>query len=582
MSLYEDFLSRINQKFAEDSDTMPMSAFIEANTHLKNKPFSFKGYEFQRQIVDDLHLDMSVIKCSQIGLTEVQIRKFLAFLKRTAGINGIFSLPNDDMYKRVSQTRIKPIVDDDAVFNQHNPSKKPVRSMALYQIDDSFGFITGGKEGDATSINADIMFNDEVDLTDQEILALYGSRLQGSDIQMRQGFSTPTFEGYGIDSSYKASDQHEYLCRCTRCNHWNLPVFTPRFIRIPGLTSDLNDLSEIDTEIAAELDFTNAYVMCEQCAAPLDLGDPTIREWVPRHPGRMSRGYWVRPFSTSRIGLRYIVSQLLDYKRKNSIRRWYNTVLGEPYNDAKARLTLPEIEAVMQGEGRPDVSSDTPVAIGIDVGQTCHVVLASLGHSVPLVFDWLQVPSDNLKEKVSELRETYNVVAGGMDLNPYAPLAREIRDDSKSVIMPIEYATSPKAAALTLVKDEFGNITHVSSNRTGIIDAIVGDIRTQKISLAGYGNKKLVIQTHLQDMVRVEINEQPAKWVKLTGDDHFFHALGYLKHSLRVHNFISDQTEEEERQMMALLGLEPSVQHSEALLGVVSRRKTPSVLGLSY
>ncbi|RWI74768.1 phage terminase large subunit family protein [Mesorhizobium sp.] len=578
MSLYADFLTRLQQKFPEDGAEMSMSDFICANTTLRKKPFSFKGYEFQRQIVDDMHLNLSVIKCSQVGLTEVQIRKFLSFLKRTSSINGIFSLPNDDMYKRVSQTRIKPIVDDEQVFNQHEASKKPVRSMSLYQIDDSFGFITGGKEGDATSINADIMFNDEVDLTDQEILALYGSRLQGSDIRMRQGFSTPTFEGYGIDSSYKASDQHEFLCRCG-CGHWNLPTFTPRFINIRGLSSDLNDLSEIDLEMSAKLDLDNAFVMCEHCGAPLELGEPDRREWVPRHPGRLGRGYWVRPFATPRLSVRYIVQELLEYKRKNSIRRWYNTVLGEPYNDANARLSIPEIEAVMKGEGVINVADQSPVAVGVDVGQTCHVVVASLGLPIPVVFEWLQVPSDQLKTKLAEIRARYRVVAGSMDLNPYAPLAREIRDDSKGIIMPIEYATSLKAAPLTPVKDELDNITHFSSNRTGIIDKTVGHIRSRQIAFGGYGNKKLIIQQHLQDMVRVELPEQPAKWVKLTGDDHFFHALGYLLHSLRIHDYIAAQDEQEERQMALLFGLSPTVQHNASGLDFRSRIKSPSLLG---
>lgn len=581
MSLYEDFLTRLEQKFADDSEQMSMSAFITANTHLRKRPFSFEGYEFQRQIVDDLHLNLAVIKCSQVGLTEVQIRKFLAFLKRTSSINGIFSLPNDEMYKRVSQTRIKPLVDEEQVFNQHESSKKPVRSMSLYQIDDSFGFITGGKEGDATSINADIMFNDEVDLTDQEILALYGSRLQGSDIRMRQGFSTPTFEGYGIDSMYKASDQHEYLCRCSRCNHWNLPTFTPPFIHIPGLSSDINDLTEIDNDMATQFDLDGAFVKCEHCGGPLELGDPSKREWVPRHPGRISRGYWVRPFATPRLSVRYIVEQLLDYKRKNSLRRWYNTVLGEPYNDANARLTIPEIEAVMKGERDVEIARGSPVAIGVDVGQTCHVVVAHLGSAVPVVFAWLQVPADQLKGKLAELRETYNVVAGGMDLNPYAPLAREIRDESKNVIMPIEYSTSPKAAPLTFVKDELDQITHVSSNRTKIIDDIVGDIRGQRINFAGYGNKKVIIQQHLQDMVRIELPEQPAKWQKLTGDDHFFHALGYLRHSLRIHEVILAQEEEDERQMAMIFGIMPTVQQNDAGLSVRERMKSPSVLGLA-
>lgn len=581
MSLFDDFLSRLDQKFANDSDNMSMSAYMEANTYLRKKPFSFDKFEFQRQIADDLSLNLAVIKPSQVGLTELQIRKFLCFLKRTSSINGIFSLPNDDMYKRVSQTRIKPMVDEQEVFNQHSPSKKPVRSMSLYQIDDSFGFITGGKEGDATSINADIMFNDEVDLTDQEILALYGSRLQGSSIRMRQGFSTPTFEGFGIDSAYKASDQHEYMCRC-RCGHWNIPTFTPKFIHIPGLSSDIADLSEIDVDLAAKLDLENSYVQCEHCAAPLELADPDTREWVPRHPSRRSRGYWVRPFChPTQFSVQYIVEQLLEYKRKNAIRRWHNTVLGEAYNDANARLTLAEIEAVMKSEGKPDVGSEVPVGIGVDVGQTCHVVVASLGHKVPFVFDWLQVPSDKLKETLAELREKYNVVAGGMDLNPYAPLAREIREDSDGIIMPIEYATTPSAAPITLIKDEFDQVTHVRSNRTQIIDAIVGDIRKQRIEFTGFGNKKQIIQTHLQDMVRIELPEQAAKWVKLTGDDHFFHALGYLKHSLRIHEFISNLDEKDDRQMAMILGLVSTVQQNEAALGVRSRMKAPSVLGLA-
>lgn len=579
MSLFADFYTRLQQKFPEDGTEMSMSDYICANTSLRKKQFSFKGYEFQRQIVDDLSLNLSVIKCSQVGLTEVQIRKFLSFLKRTNGINGIFSLPNDEMYKRVSKTRIKPLVDDELVFNQHEPSKKPARSMDLYQIDDSFGFITGGKEGDATSINADIMFNDEVDLTDQEILALYGSRLQGSDIKMRQGFSTPTFEGYGIDSSYKASDQHEFLCRCV-CSHWNLPVFTPNFVRLPGLSSDVNDLSEIDTDMAAKINFDDAYMMCEHCGRPLDLGEPDMREWVPRHPGRLGRGYWVRPFATPRLSVRYIVEQLLDYKRKNSMRRWYNTVLGEPYNDASARLSIPEIEAVMKGEGAVDVPLGSPVAVGVDVGQTCHVVVAHLGLSVPVVFQWLQVPADDLKETLATIRTKYQVVAGAMDLNPYAPLAREVRDESQRKIMPVEYATSLKAAPLTPVKDETDTITHFSSNRTGIIDKVVGSIRNLNIAFAGYGNKKLIIQTHLQDMVRVELPEQPAKWVKLTGDDHFFHALGYLLHSLRIHAWQNMQVDQDERQMSMLFGLVQAVRQNEAGLNYKTRIRTPSVLGL--
>ncbi len=308
---------------------MLMSDWIVKNTRLRKRPFSFAGYEFQRQIVDDMHPNMSVIKCSQIGLTEIQIRKFLAFLARNVGVSAIFTLPDDAMYKRVSQTRVKPLVESEAVFNMQT-SEKPIRSMALYQINQSFGYFTGNKEGDATSINADALFHDEVDLSDQEMLALFQSRLQGSDYRITQGFSTPTYEGFGVDAGFKVSDQHEYMCRCTKCGHHNIPAFTPDFVTIPGLSGDINDLSEIDAEIASHLDLGAAYVRCENCGARLELHEPSLREWVPRYPGRRQRGYRVTPFATPRLTVEYIVDQLLQYKQRDALRRWYNTVLGEP------------------------------------------------------------------------------------------------------------------------------------------------------------------------------------------------------------------------------------------------------------
>ena len=127
-----DFRSQLRQRFAEDSINMSMSEWVEKNTHLRKKQFSFEGYEFQRAIVDDMHPDIHVIKCSQIGLTEVQLRKFAAFLTRTTAVNAIFSLPTDVMFKRVSQTRFGPLIEGEQVFNMTNDSSKPVRSVGRW------------------------------------------------------------------------------------------------------------------------------------------------------------------------------------------------------------------------------------------------------------------------------------------------------------------------------------------------------------------------------------------------------------------------------------------------------------------
>jgi hypothetical protein len=580
-----DFRAQLRQRFAEDSINMSMSEWIIKNTHLRKKQFSFAGYEFQQQIVDDMHPDLWTIKCSQIGLTEVQLRKFAGFLARTTAVNAIFSLPTDVMFKRVSQTRFGPLINDEPVFNMASVDK-PVRSVGLYQINQSFGFFTGGKESDATSINADALFQDEIDLADQEMLALYQSRLQGSDYKITQSFSTPTFEGYGVHAGFQTSDQHEYVLKCEGCNHYNIPQFNPKFIHIPGLSSDINDLSEIDSELADKLDLRAGYVRCEACGRRLNTSDPSLRSWVPRFPGRRSRGYRVSPFCVHRIANpEYIVDQLLKYKKRDALRRWYNTVLGEAYNDASARLSEVDIRAVMKGEGSADVSSLEPVMIGIDAGLTCHITLATIGQAQPVVFSFRQVSADNLYDEVKTILGRYNVVGGCMDRNPYTPLANEIRDLSAGRILPVQYAGQPGAAAVTFVKDELDQLSHLVGNRTTMLDAVAGAVRKRRVSFYGYGRLERIILDHLQDMVRIEneLNEKtkdeiPARWAKLTGNDHFFHSLGYLLYAIRVNTAI-DYREEDPRTQVTVSNVVVPVQNASRL-GLQRGVRTPTSLGI--
>lgn len=585
-----DFQTQLRSRFAEDSISMSMSEWIEKNTTLRKKPFSYDGYEFQRQIVDDMSPNMSVIKCSQIGLTEVQIRKYLAFHSRNVGVSGIFSLPTDEMFKRVSQTRVKPMIDNDSVFNL-NSVETPVRKVSLYQIGQSFAYFTGNKESDATSINADILFHDEVDLSDQEMLALFQSRLQGSDFRITQGFSTPTFEGFGIDATYKASDQHEYLARCTRCNHHNIPRFTPEFICLPGLSSDINDLTELDDEIVERIDLGAAYVRCEKCGSALDMVDPKLRSWVPRFPGRRGRGYRVSPFCVPRLTVDYIVDQLLKYKKRDAIRRFHNTVLGEPYNDSNARLSDEDILAVMKS-GSSIGNPEAPVVVGIDMGITCHIVLMHLGHEHPVAFSWRQVLADNLYDEVETIMKDYNVVGGCMDRHPYTPLANDIRNLTDGLIVPVEYANTPTAPAIQIVNDELDNLSHIRGNRTMMIDTVAGAVRKRKVEFVGYGRHQSLIQTHLKEMVRIEketatgqldTDKQqqwgpPAFWQKLSGNDHFFHALAYAFYATRVHDALEYRSDADMRTMFATSSLTIPVQN-DVSLGVKSRRREAISIG---
>lgn len=555
VSLFTD----IRQRFSVDSSNMPMSEWISRNTTLRGLPFSFKKFPFQKAIVDDMHPNLCVTKLSQVGLTETQIRKAAAFVTRNRGVTLLFTFPTEDMQKKTSQTRIQPLITENPAFNRaKDTGMTQIRSVGIIQIESSFLMITSCTEGEATSTPADVVFNDEVDLSDPSILALFSSRMQASDWKIRQQFSTPTFSGYGIDQAYQVSDQQEYFVKCDACNHWQLPTFSRKFVRLPGLP-DSADLIDIDQALldTSKIDLDLAYVACERCNAELDLGRADNRNWVARHPHRThARGYQVRPFSVSTLSPKYIIEKLMEYRRKGFLRGWYNTVLGETYEDGDVRLTDAQIDACAE-RGHPERLRDvdpatTPLFLGIDIGLVCHItVLAPRDRRYPKLQDmeavaFEAIPVDYLIERAKWYQENYLVVGGATDRHPFVPTANALFEATNGIVIPYEYRGQAE------LKDKVDTDRAIQINRTMAIDTVANLIRTGKTILSGYGDQKSTLNVHLKNMVREETPEKPAVWKKLSGaqtQDHYFHSLVFAYSAVRQYlgDFIGSEQSKEKR-----------------------------------
>ncbi|WMC09519.1 phage terminase large subunit family protein [Oceanimonas pelagia] len=468
--------------------------------------------------------------------TEVQIRKALAILKRSPGISLIFTLPNEKMYKRISKARIQPLLDDRAFRNPDAAGTK--QAMSLMKIGSSWLYVTGAAEADATSINADIVFNDEIDLTSQDMLALFNSRLQGSDLRINQRFSTPTYEGYGVHKGYSVSDQMHYLIKCQACGHHQDPVFTRDFIHIPGLPDHVQDLLDLEQQLLDEgvINLDGCHVKCEKCHKPLDLGDHDNREWVAKYPSRSSfaRGYQVRPFSTERLDVRYIVTQLFRYKARDNMKGFCNTVLGEVDKNGENRLTEKALELCFQiSSAVPPPQEGKAYWLGIDVGQVCNLVLG-VGDSMAKfdIVRWDTCRADELEGLVAKLFQRYRIVGGGIDRHPYTPTADRIRDMTNGIIMPMEYRGTKEVAE---AKDATGAVSHLQINRTLVLDYISNAIKKGHVSFTGYTNQKALIIEHFRDMVRDVPEEGEAVWRKLNGKDHYFHASAFMMGAMCYH-----------------------------------------------
>lgn len=548
--LIEAFNSRLKNRYSIDSASMSISDWLEANTTLRKRPFSLSGYEFQRQIADDMHENLGVIKPSQVGLTEIQIRKVLAWARRNDGVGVIYTMPNDEMRSRVSQTRIRPIIDNDKVFNTEFDAEG-VRQKGLIQLGQSFVYLTGAKEGDATSIPADFVANDEIDLTDEEMLKLFRSRLQGSKYKINQKFSTPTYPKAGINKDYVDSDQMEYMLRCPHCNHQQIPDFTRKFCEIPGIGDRHESLiEEIDLESLETIDLRGAFIKCEKCERPLDVGAFENREWVPRYPSRsdISRGYRIRPFTAANLDIRYLVRELLEYKKLGSLRRFYNTVLGEAYIDDSIALN----EEMVRGQLIKQTGwtyNGQPVFMGLDMGLQCHMVLGIYNPIDGwLVFHWEVVPATQIVARVQEVAKLYNIVGGAVDRFPYTPTSIEIRSVTKGKVTPVEYRGPTE---LTVRENELTpEESYAQVNKTATLDEVAKFIRSKTMSFVNYGEKGPLIIKQLTDNVRHEEDEKKPVWKKQTGDDHFFHALAFMVAGKRLCDYILFNSITEERTMV--------------------------------
>lgn len=509
---------------------MTLGRWLEINTTHRGMPFSFRHYGFQRAIADDLHPEIDVMKISQVGLTEIQARKALAILVRNPGRVGIFSLPNEIMYRRFSQSRLLPMAADDKAFR---PRDGEVRSMSLLQFGSSFLHVVNATEASATSTSADFVFNDEVDISDQKVLALFASRTQNSDMAIRHRFSTPSWTGFGIHASHSVGDQREYFIRCRACNHQQVPLFSHRFVRLPGLRSD-HELTDLDDATINDLDLDQSYVACESCDAPLDLDDDAAREWVASFPARKgSHSYHVRPFSSGRITIPYILRRLVEYRRRDYVRGFFNTVLGEPYIDARSRLDEGSIRANFVAAAAPRLADNAPVFVGIDVGQTCHLILGQDNGDGPLACEFRTIRANDLIQEVKDIAARYTLIGGTCDRHPYTPTADELFDVTEGRIVPLEYRGEMDFKP---VKQPDGTVRHWQANRTRLLDEVARLVRLKRLPMMGYGAFSGTVVEHLRDMIRQEDPEKPATWVKLNGNDHYFHALAFFVAATRLQN----------------------------------------------
>lgn len=531
---YQDYYTRLADKLNSGEIIKDIPNWICRNTRLNGVPYTFKDHEFQIAILKDQAQESDTMKCSQVGLTEAQLRFVMAYMQVKQQVTAIYVMPTMNDAKKITKSRIDPIIESSPMLAAS--VRAGTDSATMKQFGLSFLHI-GGAESTRGGIStpAQVLIIDEYDFCNPRVLGIYNSRTRhAQDRMLKRRFSTPTVSNYGIALNYSRSDMHRYQCKCLYCNTWQAPDFFKQVV-IPGFDKSFEEF-DVDDLVNDSYKIASAYIRCTHCGKELDksLAIAAQREWVAAMPSRSARGWSVRPFdliaynTTSRV-----IEQLKDYTTRQD---YYNFVHGLPLDTDENKINDKMVLSCCVGDW---VDEGKGWYIGIDVGKVCHIVVGRKinGKKHVVWFGKLRISEGSLITQIAALVERFNFERIVIDHGPDVSIPAGLQDKFGSdVVHPCVYVKGRKDRPDWLdLKDDTG---FVNVARTRGIDACVQSINAGKW-IFPRTEKMEEVRKHLQQMVRIEKDDDNegdmvAVWEKATDSDHYFHAIVYLNTAMEM------------------------------------------------
>ena len=522
-SFFESIATEID---AKNTEVLPTSKWIEKYTShpiQTSKPWSFKEHEFQIEIVDCESPYIACRKCSQIGVSEIFLRKGLSRCKRKIGTTMIYVFPTTGDVRKLVSHRVDTTIRESQIFKEAlNPD---LNNLEMKQIDSSFLYFTGSQKV-GISVPANLVYVDEVDFCVQKNITTFQSRLghnkEGDERFV--GFSTPTIEGYGIDKMMSNTSESFYAVKHYKCGKTNKIDFFKDIV-VPGFDQDLTEFTKEDL-VLSRIKTEEAYVKCPSCGCKItaeNMCDPTHRQWIHTFPDlyKDRAGFNCSPLDV--YGLNppsRTLQQITNYELYDD---WINFKVGKPFSNANAVLTQPQVNSQNTFGGNN--------FLGIDVGKTSWLVVINVAPNgmikiihleyVKLVWEG---DSTSTYNKVIELQRQYSIRGTVVDSMPDLSLSLSLISNSFN-----SYASEYTRMALNVEGSK--SITNkregiVKVWRTGLYNEMAKQLALNYITVAPSLPDIELFNLHLKGLKKVRTPDGGETWEKI-GDDHFAHALGY-------------------------------------------------------
>lgn len=526
----ERLRSMVLQRFTAET----VSKWITEKTYLNGEKFSFEGHEYQDRILSDQSREIVIMKCSQVGLSELSVRLALALVNIMPNYAIGYVLPTSGFATTFAKTRFNPIVA--TCPEALSVLSKEVDSSEVKIFGSSVIYFRGSQVGNAAiSVPLDHTIFDEVDFCDQEILSTYESRLTHSKIKRKHKLSTPTVPGFGIHKEFTNSRRHYNSIRCNHCNETFIPDYY-RHVVVPGYDKHLD---EIRAQHLPFIKWKEAHLVCPKCGKEPSLA-PEYREWIIENneEDHVAAGYAVQPFDApATVTVPDLIKASTSYSRIQDFR---NFSLGVTMEDEEMSFKKQELEALfVNGEAQGGV-----YVMGLDLGMNSHAMIGSVQHDGSIFVVHTEViPVGALRHRVKELSRQWNLQVIVSDSLPYSETIIALQTELDHLFGAIFMKS--KDVSLFNVRsvpreEKAGRelLRQVNINRDKALDSYMADIRRGMVGFKCTDRQTEIIEHHL-DMRRVKVfdasHEVAYTWQKSkAGTDHWHFSGLYLYIAARL------------------------------------------------
>jgi hypothetical protein len=485
----------------------------------EKEPLEFDDRYFLKQIFNDGNPVVYVMSSVQTGKTEWLIS--YGFACCTEGLSVFHVLPKYDLRNTFVSNRIDPVIEDTPEYKKNlrrNIDSKSVDNKAIKAYADGvWKFVSSNVRADFKEFPADVAILDEYDEFDMSNIPLMPDRLEASSYKFIRGASNPTVPDFGIHALFVGGTQNEMHYYCRPCQKYRALDFFET-VALPLMDTKGN---VVDYRLRDGVEEMDEFV-CHECGAALDR--ETWR-WQVMNVGAPYSSYHISKLlfrDASPLNL-WKAFQRARKKGESEVERFYNSVLGLPYESPGSQLTVEILESLALLKTMPDGIAKGNCTMGIDVGSHFDVRISKTVDEVRVA---MYIGRVKTVEELHDLVERYRVATAVIDALPETRIAKEFQNDAKCEVWLCEFKRQEGDTAKTLTKDEQDYI--VRCDRTYALDCSAADI-TNGHNVFPTGIRDLLDGFFLKSMLAnkriLTTNSKGAKvykWTKATNDHQRF------------------------------------------------------------